>query len=321
MDYFIYHLKNGELTGGGPRSRTRMAVFIAFSFSLQFSSNFRINLEQRIHQTPLLYGVDVFDGKVAVGKHWPSEIRERLGKSRVVIADLTTMSPEVLFECGFGWGLGKPILPVTSNNTEYQTMPRWLTEWQVGHFSSDEGMCELLNSLGQHIADLSRGRRNAVRTRSAGADPRSVVLLKGQFDSAEIEGQVRQIAARNGMIVYEGDTLVSSLESTKSELAQQIAGCSLLVAPLTNQPSDSFMHFASGVVTSVPTAGASKCKLARRVLLVVNGETEFEKLPSDSGRRASDTVKVVTMHRLTHELMQYGEQFKQWLRKQETSNV
>jgi len=298
-----------------------MAVFIAFSFSLPSSSSFRVSLEQRIHQTPSLYGVDVFDGKVAVGKHWPSEIRERLEKSRVVIADLTTMSPEVLFECGFGWGLGKPILPVTSNHSEHRTMPRWLTEWQVGHFSSDEGMSELLNSLGQHISELSRGRRSASRTRSAGADPRSVVLLKGQYDSTEIEGQVRQTAARFGMVVYEGDTLVSSLESTNNELAQQIAGCSLLVAPLTNQPSDSFMHFASGVVASVPTSGASKSKLARRVLLVVNGTTEFEKLPSDSGRRASETIRVVTVNRLTQELVQYGEQFKHWVRKQEPSNA
>ena len=312
VDYFIYKLKKGELTGGGPRKKSNEAVFVAHSFNTE-GNDFRIKLEQEIKRIPSLSKIDVLDGRVPIGKSWPTEIRERLRKSRVIIADLTVLSSEVLFECGFAWGLGKPILPVTRKVDSHGLMPRWLTDLQIGNLSFDKGWNDLINSLGHHISEIHKKRRKAP---SDSANPSSVVILKSNSSLSLIEDQVRQMAMRFGMEVQYEDTLFDTLEGTTSELVAQVAHCSLLVAPLLNQLSDSFVHFACGVVGSVPKTGVSKRKLSRRILLVVNSVNETECLPADSARRMSGVIRIITPQQLCQELTKYGQLFTTWQKRQ-----
>jgi hypothetical protein len=314
VDYFVYEIDSDEIIGSGPRKLSKEAIFVAYSFKSQSSCDFRVTLEQNIGRSPSLSYFDVLDGRVDVGKSWPTEIRNRLKRSRVIVADLTSLSPEVLFECGLAWGLGKPILPVTERPELLSTLPRWLTDLQVGHFSSDIGWEELLNSLSHHIEETTQKHRRAP---SSGANPRSIVLLKTKNSIYDMEQQVRQTSSRFGMDLVDDENTIDALENISSDLASRVAHCSLLVAPLQNYPSDSFIHFACGVIVSKPTAGASSRRLNRRILLVVANETESNCLPADMARRVSDTIKIVTHNILAKELTNYGQLFQRWFKRQE----
>jgi hypothetical protein len=96
--YSIYKLKPGDLTGSGPRKRKADSIFVAFAFGDQGSSAVRIKFEQRLKQTVSLRILHVTDGHVPVGISWAREIRRRLSNARLVVADLSLLSPEVLFE-------------------------------------------------------------------------------------------------------------------------------------------------------------------------------------------------------------------------------
>jgi hypothetical protein len=315
VEYFVYQLKPGELTGDGPHPRHNHVVFIAYSFNSKTSREFRIKLEQNLRRSTSLCSVEIVDGHTMVGKKWATEVRGRLTKSCVVIADLSELSPEVLFECGFAWGIGKPILPVTENRGLISAMPAWLTDWQVGFFSSQDGWNELVDSLSYHISERANKRR---RTPRSGADPGSIVLLKPHSGLFDFEDQVRLTATRYGMDAEYENTFMDGIEETTSELVERVAHCSLLVAPLLHHRSDSFVHFSCGVVAAAPMAGASSRRLNRRVLLVVESTTGSERLVSNSATRVSQIVRVITPNMLAQELTNYGQLFRRWRERQES---
>lgn len=314
VNYFKYTLNRGELVGGGPRRAPSEAIFIAYSFNSKESIEFRTSIEQAICRTSSLSHLNVIDGQVPVGKNWSTTIHDQLKRAKLVVADLTVLSPEVLFECGFAWGLGRPILPVTKELGLNHRLPRWLTDLQVGYFATEKGVQHLLDSIAEHLTD-TRGHR--LRAHSAGAMPSSVVLLRPTRNQFDLSAQVQQSAARFGLATGEDDTQVEAIESISSALVEEVAHCSLLVAPLQNDLSDSFVHFACGVIASEPKSGAIKPKLSRRVLLVVKDGNAAKTLPADSARRLTGVIRVVLENQISAELIDYGSSYQSWLKKQE----
>jgi hypothetical protein len=88
---------------------------------------------------------------VPLGEKWSGKIRDVIIRARVVIADVTALSPEVLFELGFAHGLARATLPVVSGQHWVGRLPRWLTELQIGHFGSPEGWDAIVNSIDQAV--------------------------------------------------------------------------------------------------------------------------------------------------------------------------
>ncbi|MCI0557634.1 MAG: nucleoside 2-deoxyribosyltransferase, partial [Nitrososphaera sp.] len=112
------------------------------------SEQFRESLERKLSETECVRVVTVAVGKlVPLGEKWCGKIREVIKRAKVVIADVTALSPEVLFEVGFAHGLGRPTLPVVSEQSWVGRLPRWLTELQIGHFDSPEGWDNIVNAI------------------------------------------------------------------------------------------------------------------------------------------------------------------------------
>ena len=135
--------------------------------------------------------------------------------------------------------------------------------------------------------------------------------------SSEIQDQVKAASARWGLEISPtkgGD--IDDLESIESDLAEEVSHATLLIGELTGGQSDSFVHFASGAVIAVPTAGASSIRLLKRVLLVVGSADVKNQMTPGSVRKVKN-VRVVTHEHLIKELNEYGNQFKDWTRKQE----
>lgn len=304
-------LARSVLVGARPHYRASPSIFIAFSFNSNESQLFRDRCEREIQQTITLGDVKIFDGRVPPGKSWPGEIRKRLEKAWLVVADLTLLSPEVLFECGFAWGLGRILIPVTRTPRDLANLPEWIRELQFGHFDSEQDWRLLLDSIGSYLRAGSRPKR-------AGRFPIPVVptditLLQGVEGFDLLKEQVETMSSRYGLAVRQHSFEAVSLDSEQSDLLTAVSSSSLVVAPIDGVASDSFVHFAAGLVAARPKAGVSQSKLYRKILLIVRNAELVPRLIPDSALRVKPTVRAVILSNAVEELSRFGEAYKRWI--------
>lgn len=304
-------MSRGELSGGGPRAIALPKLFVAYRFDTKESKQFRQRLEVDIKNSDSLANVKVTDGHVETGESWPSEIRRRIKAARLVVADVTTLSPEVLFECGFAWGLNKTIMPVVEDSESASQLPSWLTELQITDFSTSKGRLQILDSVAKNISRTRFGRQRKPPPQPI---PGKLIWLCGDTEFENYRDHAQQTATRHklGMVTEERP---HSIDEAKESLINEVSQASLMVACLNNSSSDPFIHFVTGVIVSKPTAGAAKRKLGRRVILAVPESISVDDVISDSARRCGNTVKVVACRQLNAELMSYGKMYKRYKKK------
>lgn len=311
-DYCVVEVARHVLVGGVVRAR-RPAVFVAYRFDSPESQKFRIDLEAAMRRTAALLTVEVLDGRTFVGEYWPSEVRQRLLRATLTVADLSVLNREVLFECGFAWGLRRPILPVAATPHERARVPAWFTDIEFGHFLSDEGMGHLVDSVAHHVA-LRQKQGGGRRPKHGKSNPRGVVVVEHNTNRRLAQEQVAAACSEYGMdspLVIEDPQGLESIESGPAHVA---AKASLFVGVLSGTKSDFFVHFAAGAVLSAPTSGESRQHLSKRVLLVVPNAQASETLTPASARKVRE-VSVITPDRLRSELHDYGEHYKNWQKR------
>jgi len=311
VNYLTVNLRRGELSGSGPRSTKRtVSLFIAFRFNATESIKFRESIDQKLSSTISLRDVEVLDGKaVLLGEDWSGKIRDLLKRAKLVVADLTALSPEVVFECGYALGVGRQVLPVVADPSWYNRLPRWLTTLQIGCFGNEEGWNSILDTIDKC---LNKGQLPKQDFRPSPPDPGQSLWLPGPEWFAPRAESLVNVANRFDMNTPEIHTLQSDLEDAYKNVLEQASKASLIVAAVDNTPADAFVHYLSGLVVSKPKAGVSRRKLERRVLIVVNDATKPENILCDSARRAHKVVHVTTLAGLNDELLKFGESYRRW---------
>jgi len=318
VNYSIVRLSGSELTGGARRiEKANPRIFVAHRFSARESREFREKLAYEVNKSEKLSDVEIVDGHVLPGKKWATEIRGLISKSRLVVADVTSLSPEVLFECGFAWGLSRPILPVVQDEKWVSRLPRWLTDLQIGNFTTESGWKDLIDSIAEN---LIRGR--ARRHRLPEPIPGKTVWLRGSSHFEEHRVKFDHIAGRFNLAVSKDESLPDDLGEADESLINEVCRCSLLVASLNNTAADSFVHFAAGVVAAHPSAGVAKRKLNRMVVMAMVSRINTEEiLAADGARRTAGVVSVVGLDELETELLRFGRLYTNWLTSQEDEGL
>jgi hypothetical protein len=309
--YAVYKLRKGELGGAGFRQKRSPTVFVAYRFGDAWSKRFRVDIEMRLRRPDATRHLSVIDGHTDVGRTWPKEIRERMTRARLVVADLTTLSPEVLFECGYAYGLAKPILPVVEEHSWIARLPRWLTDLQVGDMSAARGWSDLVDSIARHAGDRGKGRHALGPPKP---DPGVVVWVKGPEWFESLHGHVSQTADRCGLALPRVVAPAGGLAAVDASAMAEVARAWLLVAPLSNTPADSFVHFALGVMAAAPMAGAARPYLARRALVVVPSSIRVEEVLAESASRMTPLVSGLHEERLASMLSEFQASHRSWQR-------
>ena len=243
VEYVTVKFKDGELSGSGPRAGKRNpTLFCAYRFRSNESKRFRDELEHRLLDTDSLRDVSVVDGKkVLIGEQWSPGIRDILRRARVVIADITALSPEVLFEVGFAHGLERPTLPVVQHHNWLSRLPRWLTDFQIGNFSSDEGWNDIINTI--DLAINGPGLTKLPR-KFPPPGPGQAVWLPGPPWHEQNREKLASIANRYEMPEPEMSIIKDDLIERADEVIDTIAKSTLLIAPLDNSSSDTLVHYS-----------------------------------------------------------------------------
>lgn len=312
-NYITYNPKEGELTGGGPRKKKKRSVFIAYSFTGNDGPQFRLDIEAHINASPSLQSINVVDGHLPIGDHWASKIRERLSASSLVIADFSTVSPEVTFECGFAYGLNKPILPVVNTFDNIGRLPRWLTALECGCYMDGSGWTKILDSISEQLQRKSNTR--SMPKPNVGV-PYSAVLYGSGPGFQRLEEELKGSASRYGFdsrAIQKNEEI--NIADEEDELATAICSASFLICMLDGGSSDTLAHFAAGALVAQPSSGVAKNKLNRKALMVLDQDMDHSILVADSARRSVRHVQVMAIDKVLESLHAFGNKFKSWKSK------
>ena len=95
------------------------------------------DLANQIREVLESQGIDTFQpGDVGVGSSWSEQPQGAIREAEVVVADLTGMSPSVLFDVGIALGLRKPVLLLSQEPVK--DLPPNLRAYQVAVYRPDD---------------------------------------------------------------------------------------------------------------------------------------------------------------------------------------
>jgi hypothetical protein len=309
LEYTILPVTIPELLGGFRPPPQAPVFFAAYDFNDPVGERFVTDLRSAVAHSQRDAPIQILDGKVTSGKNWASEVRDRISRSKGLLADLTFNSLEVYFECGLAWGLGRNFYPLVSSADRRELLPRWLLGLQVGEYLTPPGF-EGVVALLRELADMRIPR---ARNRCESAVPGKISILTR--DNTILENQsiiVKSVCSRYGMSSF--DSALLDLTRATVEVPLNIADSSLLIVNIEGNYSDSdrFSAFCVGAILSHPSSGVHTRKLLKRVLVVMPDDSSLSlKIFPDSAKQIKN-VKIIHKSALNHELAIFGQAFKDW---------
>jgi hypothetical protein len=108
-------IRTVQLRQAGINSDDKPLIFVAMPFDKKMDDTFHYGIRNAVNNAGFLCErIDevVFTGDIL------DLIKRRIGKARLVIADLTTANPNVYLEVGYAWGLGIPTVLIVQDAQE-----------------------------------------------------------------------------------------------------------------------------------------------------------------------------------------------------------
>lgn len=309
MDFIEVPLTVDEILGraGGRSKPKRPTVFVAYRMNIDSSKKFREDIESLLtrHEGRPMHP-DVVDGRVEDGAYWAPEIRNRISRARLVVADVTGPSRDVVFEVGLA--AGKPLLPVVESDQHRSNLPKWLTAKQMSSF---EGTGTV------RIADNIWTKLNTRRLKGQQLpqpDPTTLVWLQTPdsewcnpwYDRFQCLCQQCGLQASR---VFPDD--LNSPEGMNEVLRSW-----LVVGCMDGGAQDSAVHYVAGDVVSRrdcirPGRGP---RLSRSVLMLCQTNASVEAFVADSVKRVpTDHVKPVLTESFLDLCRSHFNRHRKWM--------
>lgn len=279
-------------------------VFVAYRMEFEESKQFRQNLESAIGMHPNLANFRVIDGRVRPGVEWADEIRKRIKSAKVVVADVTGMRPDVLFELGFAFGLRRLVIPVVSKPEERTDLPYWLGATQFGQYGVKGGLRGIVSSIEAYFFDptFSKIRRPPEPVPSLAVWMR--VLDWNRTSSDQFVTAIQRAGLKFEVLD----------DQMKDELLIRRGGsATLLAVSLDGTTRDALIHYICGVVVSKPYAGYASKRLARKIIVLEPEGVEKRTFAADSLSRCGDTVAITCAEKVLDETTPFTECHRRWL--------
>lgn len=272
-----------ELFGvrGFPLPKNAKKTFIAYRNKPQKHLQFRDQLVEALQNEGM---TPVHGGDVPAGNRWPQLIRSRITDSKIVVADLTGPSREVLVEAGFA--ATKPSIYVTDTAESRQKLPRWIDSTQMLTFEGT-GFTRIVQEIA--IAHTKGGAPPSL-TRGKAAPDR--VLLVRRADSEwtqDLESRLEERSRESGLRFRALDPRdIQSYE----DLADCLNGWCYIFA-LDGGEVDLLQHFMIGDLVGRRKAGSGtqgRELIERRGVCVLKPDLKPELALADSAARLPESL-------------------------------
>ena len=293
--------------GGGPRKATQARIFLAYPFSSSSGQRLRKALADAADRVG---GVEILDGHVADGVAWAPEVRKRIKKSKLVVADLTGPSIEVVFELGFA--ANKRVVPVVHRKSDVSALPAWITADQV---TTHQGT-ELITTV-ERILRIA-GSRTTSRVREIPA-PGHILFIQGEAaDWADRYWADLAAMATSAAMPYPPQRITPETLYSPEDIAAYLNAW-LVVGCLDGTPADLATHFFVGDTVARDSAGAGPGKgesIGRHAIVLAKSSPAMDRHLADSARRLPQErlTRVTDQHALEHTLAHHIQRYNAFLR-------
>jgi hypothetical protein len=306
VDSIVIKSTKSELLGrrSGGRRRTVPSIFIAYRMNDPDSRKMRSDLEHALNEA---MGVTVLDGNVEDGLPWAEEIRRRIDKAKLIVADITGPSKEVLFEYGFA--RNKYVILVVHRPQDQSVLPKWITVIQLPPPYESGEITRIADSVAAKVVLRPEGHR----PRPAPV-PGSALWIQ---DERSAWADLHFDRARNRLAEKSID--LERRMASEIESAEELRACLrswLLVTCLDGLSADYLGHFLLGDLIARPLAGVGRGKgesVQRLGIALSEGDPSM--YVADSVLRAAGrSLKVANPGALDSVLMAGVERYRKFLR-------
>lgn len=248
------HQDESELWASKGRPRA-MTVFIVFDPHSDTGGSFRQSFEDHATERSRLGNLTVRDAQFDGDGAFRDESWDSIRGSRIIVADLTSWSPSTLYQLGFAWGLGKPIIPAVHGPTAHIPVPEWLTTIPLQYFGNDLDLGQLVDRLASMLGSRTETK---LQNRTHGA-PGLLIWINPSPQDVSLVEAVEHVVAREllhpakSVDVPKTASVVESLASSPS--ADEVMAANLLVAWLDGTAADAYLAFVCGALSADPMVG------------------------------------------------------------------
>jgi hypothetical protein len=280
-------------------------IFVAYRMQQQPSVRFVADLRDALQHRPDLRQWRVITGDTTAGADWPNVVRERIKSSELMVADVTGLRSDVLFEAGFAATLGVPIIPAVADDTDHDSLPTWLSATQVASFGRAGGVLPVITSIQAHVTGAS-----VVTTRRLPPPVPALAAFVGTYSWAvEATEQFRAQCRRDDLTPR-----VFDYGADAQSILRTAAGASLLFLLLNGTMNDALAHYIAGCVVARPNAGAGRLRLPRRVVLLQQPTTKTA-LAAESVFHCSPIIQVLPLTSVIDEVRSFAISHRDWLKR------
>lgn len=294
-----------DLASQGGRKGVSPAIFIAYRMKFDKSRKFRDDVESRVNTYPGLELVSFLDGNVLPGQKWPSTIRNRIKAAVLAVGDVEGLRPDILFELGFAYGLGKMFIPAFENRPSMEDVPIWLKGRQMGAYGEEGGLGAIIAAIARQLSDPDF-EKPATPPQPI---PSLAVWLRSLDWNRHSQDQLHTLSSREGLdlVVY------NDADLTNERNIRRAASASLLVVSLDSTLLDALMHYVVGAVISKPYAGRGQKQLLRRVVVLEQEPRAFAALSLQKCEDDEDVVVLSKPDQILEVSSTFFRSYKKWL--------
>ncbi|MCL4210362.1 MAG: hypothetical protein KJZ68_06845 [Phycisphaerales bacterium] len=297
------HMKERELLTVSVRATSPPRVFTAYRMNIDASREFRGYFQSRVSRHPELHNIIVLDGRgVPAGADWASVIRKRIRNSNLVVADMTGLRGDVVFEVGFAFGLRKVLVPVILGKGQIKELPAWLRSRQIIPCQESQDLDTLVSTVHSYLLNPSL----APQAKPSRPSPGLAIWYPAADWSAEIQEQFRFAASQESLNAER-----ITPDTPDSIVIKQATSASLLGVGLDGTTSDALVHYLCGAIVAAPRAGQGGT-LTRRILIATRNGSDPSELVAESLANCQEVSLLKDAASVRHHVQQFGRQYRQW---------
>lgn len=306
MDPIEIEICKSDLYGKVPGGRTNSVptVFVAFRMQDERSIAFRRNIQIELERSR---EIKVVDGKADGGRPWVKHIKLQIKKSKIIIADVTGPSREVIFE--FGASGAKSSIPVVETKQHRSMLPRWLTSMQIPTFQ-DGSIADISSFI------LTKLQNPKLRgTRRPASVPGKVVWVqnegeewaKGTLDAFSNLCQEQGLELEK----YDSSDLESFDDITEAMRAWLVIGC------IDGGGQDYASHFLAGDIFARTMCGSGSGrgeKIKRKMIFLGKDNEAINNHVADSVKRVqSNLMACIVVNEFISHVKKDLNRHKKWI--------
>ena len=250
--------------------------------------------------------IEVLDGQVKNFDDWPTIIRKRISSARMVIADASGPSREILFEMGFSGA--KALLPIVEKEEDRNAIPSWITSQHVPEYRGT-GVSSIATSV-----DLAFSSPPKLLRRPLSAPGKISWIEDEGADWCHRARDLVENACREAGLTFN----VYNYALYSPEELMELCSSWIVVGAVDGTRQDYLTHFMLGDVASRRGAGSGRKMgegLMRTAILMTPSDRPRDQWVASSVLRVTrDIISPATELTCPALVLGHIKRFQRWLR-------